>query len=211
MKALIIKDFLNLRSSFKQIFSSALVFIGLGLFLKKPFYIYSLVSVMSLSYPLSFFSYDEKADFYSYGLGLPLSRRQLVGARYISSFAILALSMGLIFLANIGLIVPRMGLSLLESIASLLAISLSAALILSILLPLAFRFGAEASRRMLSLVVLAIFGLMALLATRLLGFFEVQELEVLIPRLLVILPFLVAGLIFISLRVSLRLVEKMDF
>ncbi len=99
--------------------------------------------------PLSLQAYDESSGFLHYAAVMPVSRRALVGARYLT--AVLALLPGATLLGLAGLIGGAMGRPSPLDAAAVGLFSLLSLLLSCVLLPLAFRFGSERARLLAAL------------------------------------------------------------
>lgn len=99
--------------------------------------------------PLSLQAYDESSGFLHYAAVMPVSRRALVGARYLT--AVLALLPGAALLGLAGLIGGAMGRPSPLDAAAVGLFSLLSLLLSCVLLPLAFRFGSERARLLAAL------------------------------------------------------------
>lgn len=101
--------------------------------------------------PVTLQAYDDACGFPRYAAALPVSRRALVGARYVT--ALLAPLPGAALLLLAGLIGAALGRPLPLSAGAIAALSLLPLLFSALALPLAFRFGTERAR-LLTVVLL---------------------------------------------------------
>lgn len=113
--------------------------------------------------PLSLQAYDESSGFLHYAAVMPVSRRALVGARYLT--AVLALLPGATLLGLAGLIGGAMGRPSPLDAAAVGLFSLLSLLLSCVLLPLAFRFGSERAR-LLAALAFGAFCVLVLLFSR---------------------------------------------
>ena len=167
MSGLIWKDLLVLRRSVR-VYLLLVVFYALmavtGVWDESVFGGISALLVTIL--PLNCFSWDNLARWDTYALTLPLTRRQVVGARYLVTLLIAAAA--LVLTLGLGLLASLFNRELdLFSLGAGAVICLLAALILSaVLLPLLYRFGPEKARILLLVViaagVLAVLGMVSL-------------------------------------------------
>lgn len=211
MKGLILKDFYNLRSSFKQTVFFNILFITFGVVFKNPIFIFTLIAMLGFNFPLACFTYDEKVDFYSYGLSLPLSRRQIVLARYLTTFILLVSSVGIISLVNIFLIVPRMDIILLDSMASIFSITATIVVLLNIMIPLSFKSGVEATRKFLPIIVVSIAAIVFLFKEPILKFLGNKDIEAFFLTGFKLAPIVLIILSLISIKLSIKFMENKDF
>ena len=149
MRGLIWKDLLCLR---KGIAVYAVVAAAYLLMLAAGFWdisvVASVLAVIVCVLPCSCFSYDYIAKWDRFGLALPVSRAQVVLARYLTTALLLGLSA--LLLAVLGLLAWALG-----GLDDAPVYGLTAAVMLlnAALLPLVYRFGAERARILLLLVI----------------------------------------------------------
>lgn len=105
------------------------------------------------------FNYDEAYKWDAYGIALPVSRRQIVGARYLFgiSSAVLATVISLIMSAIVSLVRNTGESWLLSTFSATFIILVLSMVIFSVIYPIAFRFGAEKSRYAMVLFTLVPF------------------------------------------------------
>ena len=101
--------------------------------------------------PVTLQAYDDACGFPRYAAALPVSRRALVGARYVT--ALLAPLPGAALLLLAGLIGAALGHPSPLGAGALAALSLLPLLFSALLLPLAFRFGTERARLLMALLL----------------------------------------------------------
>ena len=113
----------------------------------------SVLAVIVCVLPCSCFSYDYIAKWDRFGLALPVSRAQVVLARYLTTALLLGLSA--LLLAVLGLLAWALGgLDDAPVYGLTAAVTLTIGMLLNAaLLPLVYRFGAERARILLLLVI----------------------------------------------------------
>ena len=153
MTGLVWKDILVMRKTLK----TYVLFLGfylllavLGMF--ELSFVTAMVNVIVMMLPIGAFSYDEIAKWDRYAMTLPVSRRAIVGARYlfVLLMALSAAAFGL--LACVFLSITR-DTDLTENLASILVSMGVALFIADILLPLSYKLGPERARPYLYVVV----------------------------------------------------------
>jgi ABC-2 type transport system permease protein len=165
MTGLLIKDLLNLRRTILSLLGLMVVYgVVFSMMMDgSASFFSSMLAVLFITVTVSSFSYDALARWDRYALSLPVSRRDLVASKYLLAVvmaamgAIVAFAMGYVMMFFRHTLVVK---ELLLSTAVSIGVGL---LIVSILLPLIFRFGVEKSRLMLVGVVLVPLGLTYLL------------------------------------------------
>ena len=209
MKGLLIKDILGLRRYFFSFAVICLAFLILSVLMKTAMFVSSILAVLFLMMPLTVFSYDESAKWDAYGLTLPVSRKQIVLSRYVLTLLMLAVGslIGAVFTYGITLLpgVEETSQGMLEVIPVICGMGL---IILAVVFPLIYKFGAEKGRYLMIAVFLLVM-IVTLLFNQISGW-----KEQLLP-LLVFLPYAapIVGLAFmaISYWISCRIYENKEF
>ncbi len=148
MLGLIIKDILNLSSN-KRIFVTLLIMFTFVGFMSNglPNYLSIYLPILCLMLAISTFSYDEYSKWDRYVLALPLSRKDIVRSRYMFSLVLLALSFLFNILFNLLIIIvfnqPLLFNSvLIQPLITIMVVGM----IIAIVFPLIYKFGAEKGR-----------------------------------------------------------------
>lgn len=148
MLGLIIKDILNLSSN-KRIFVTLLIMFTFVGFMSNglPNYLSIYLPILCLMLAFSTFSYDEYSKWDRYVLALPLSRKDIVRSRYMFSLVLLVLSFLFNILFNLLIIIVFNQPLLLNSILIQPLITIMiVGVIIAIVFPLIYKFGAEKGR-----------------------------------------------------------------
>lgn len=163
MLGVLLKDVYNLNRQLKiyMLFPLLAAFLG---FQNGDFQLVSMtLSFLSMFVVLSACAYDEQANFDSYALTLPLTRKDLVLSKYLLSFIAIivnaVISIGTCAILNMFFASRFTNSNWQELIITVVVISLVINLILCILLPLIFKYGSEKARILLMVIFLA-FGAM---------------------------------------------------
>lgn len=155
MSGLVLKDFLMLRKSLKIYAGLLAVYLVLAVFgMMQVSFIASMMTVIIMVLPLSAFSWDELARWDRYAMSLPLGRRRVVGARYLTALllALCAGALGLV-VCVVSSILDGGGLA--EGTAVLAAALTSGLVVLDLMLPLVYKLGHERARPWLLAIVFA--------------------------------------------------------
>ena len=156
MKSLILKDLLAFQSYVKTLVLFVLFFTIITFSMDDASFLSGMIILWMAMLPISSFSYDQHAKWDLFAQTLPVTRKQIVQAKYV---------LGLLFVgfATVLAIILNMIVSSVKSlpiewnvlVESNLMIGIVALVFLSILFPLIYKFGVEKSR-MLIIVVVAI-------------------------------------------------------
>lgn len=208
MKGLLLKDLYNMGQQKKILVFLALFYGAFALFTDSSGMLNVFVLVCSML-SVSAFSYDEFAKWDSYALSLPVTRKEIVAARYL--FATLLTGCGalaVLVLGTLSFIVrsqTNFG-AMVISIASITALSF---LLLSLLLPLCYKFGLEKGRIMLMIFMMVLVFLGMSLPEFLANLPEMFALQSLLLPVIVLL--LCAVALVLSYSASVRIYEKKEF
>lgn len=201
MKGLIIKDLLSLRKSMKMI-AAMLVFYGVFAFIGHDIsFVTGMSTLLFTMLTITTLAYDEASKWDRYALSLPVTRKQLVGSKYLLTL-LLALAGALIsffFLLASSFLGGELILT--EALATVYLLMAASLFFTSILLPLTYQFGVEKSR----IFMLAIFGLPALAVYFLHNAGVALPDEATLEALAWLSPFILAAVLTGSYLLSLRI------
>ena len=167
MRGLIIKDFLYLKNTWKNLFiifiGSLLISIALGNYLLAI----CALPLTLLASTINTFQTDEFFNTDSYTLALPLSRRKIVTARFIYTILMLfiAFFLGLVLYYLIHFIIRpgRNGLNT-DMLKYLIMLESASLLVDSIFYPIIYKVGCEKSRLVLLSIVMLLLGVGSILS-----------------------------------------------
>lgn len=201
MRALLYKDLRNLRRYIVQLLAICLAF-GLlfGISNGNLYFVAGYAAMLSLMVLINSMAYDEQCSWYRTALTMPLSRRTLVGCKYL--LGLLAVGGGAVY----SLLLSAVGsfflpVSFFEVLCTTGSCSCFALLLIAILVPLLFRYGTEKTRLLMTLIFVAPILLLFLFARIGLPMPD----ETLVVGMLIALPFVTALLYFLSFLLSVRL------
>ena len=145
MLGLIKKDFLIIKANLKSMVITFIVYLMLAS--QGTFDVTFIIPIIGIMLFISTFSYDDFNNWNSYAVTLPDGRRNVVRAKYIASI-ILTVVLGIIALAiGIGIsYIKTNAINLNEIISSLMGTVLSSVIIIALLYPIVFKFGATNGR-----------------------------------------------------------------
>lgn len=204
MRGLLLKDFYILRGYSKTMLFMFAFFALISVGLDNPALLFeAFIIFMSMMVTITSFSYDALAKWERYALSLPVSRKEIVGAKYLLS-VILCLGGAVIsFLVSAVIlkIDPVEGFGLTEHLYTTAAIISIALFFSAALLPLIFKFGVEKCR----LLLIAIFAApsAAVIALSKMGVSMPSESALI--AVIKLLPALVIPLYLLSYFISVRI------
>ena len=167
MRGLIIKDLLSLKNHWKQtiilFIGCLLISIALGNYLLAVVF----VPIMISSSGITTFSTDEFFSTESFTLSLPLSRKQIVTAKYLFTFITILLSIFIgTFIYSVIDIFINPGFNGLNAymIYQLLLFECTSIIVDFIFYPVIYKYGCEKSRIVLMAIVMFILGVLSILS-----------------------------------------------
>ena len=210
MKGLLIKDFLLLKRSAKLILLFLAVFCVTGTWSGNATFFASLAAVLCATTVNSTFSYDNLAKWEQFALSAPVSRRQLVGEKYVLALIMTGLAAVMcLLLIVINTFLPN-GQSPLELAALCFSVLGGSFLMISLMIPLTIRFGNENGRIVLMVSMAVVFGVLFAGVNLLYG-----EGGVTFPAWSSYaawgVPVLLILLFYVSYRISCAIVEKKEY
>ena len=167
MQGLIIKDLLSLKNHWKQtlilFIGCLLICIALGNYLLCVLFVPIIIS----SSGITTFSTDEFFNTESYTLSLPLSRKQIVLAKYLFTFItiLISLFLGALIYSLIDILISP-GYNGLNAymLFQLVLFECASVIVDFIFYPVIYKYGCEKSRLVLMAIVMVVLGIMAILS-----------------------------------------------
>lgn len=163
MLGLLLKEYYNLLRYGKTILGLAVFYLLFSIIMKNVSFITSMVMLLFAIMTVTSFSYDDMAKWDKYAASLPVTRKKIVGAKYLLGVILTVLG-GLISLLGIWIIsliqeVPDLNMNFM-----IIAGTFTASFFyLALLLPVLYKFGAEKSRFIMLAIFFIPFGLVYLL------------------------------------------------
>lgn len=210
MLGLIKKDFLLIKANLK---SMAIIFIVyLILAFQGTFDVTFIIPLIGIMLFISTFSYDDFNNWNSYAVTLPDGRKNVIRAKYIATIILTIILAAVALAIGIGISYTKTNsINLNEIISSLMGTMLSNVIIISLLYPIVFKFGATNGRIILFAVVFGIAGIGALIAQ----FVDMTSIINMINRLdsysLIAIPIISVILIGISYLISNKIYQNKEF
>lgn len=209
MLGLVKKDLLMIKGNIRQVILFLVVFLILA-FQENNIIVIVPVFVSMMVF-ITTFSYDEYNKWDAYAISLPVSRKNIVKAKYVASIILwaIALLVTVVITGIMGLF--EQNINYFEMFGMILGCVFSIVLLEAIMFPLIFKFGVEKGRIGLFVGVFTIAGLLGFIFTGIdlenaTGFIEIfnKYYYILIPLVAVIL-------LVISYFVSKKIYLKKEF
>lgn len=210
MLGLVKKDFLIIKANAR---SMAIIFaIYIVLTVQGTFDVTFVVPLIGIMLFISTFSYDDFNNWNSYAVTLPDGRKNVVRSKYIASI-ILTIILGILSLAiGIGIAYTKTNnINVDEIISSLMGTMLSSVIIISLLYPIMFKFGATNGRIILFAVIFGIAGIGALIAQFVDMTFAINMINGLDNYSLIAIPVISVILLGISYLISNKIYKHKEF
>ena len=210
MLGLIKKDFLLIKANLKSMIIIFVIYIMLAF--QGTFDVTFIIPLIGIMLFISTFSYDDFNNWNSYAVTLPDGRKNVVRAKYIASIILTIILVAVALVIGMGINYTKTNsINLDEIISSLMGTMLSSIIIISLLYPIVFKFGATNGRIILFAVVFGIAGIGALIAQ----FVDTTPIINMINRLdsysLIAIPIISVILIGISYLISNKIYQNKEF
>lgn len=211
MSGLIMKELMFLKSNLNVrliLFFAVYIFVMFQVGIDGAF-IFPIIGVM-LS--MNSFSYDEFNNWYSYVSTLPNGRRSCVLAKYITSvlFAFILCIISFIITLGTGFIASHTA-DISEASASLAGVIFSVIIMISLIYPMMFRFGANNGRIWMFVLVFLILGIGGLAS----NYIDIDVISSVFQSienyLYIALPLLSVVMLSVSCFISLKIFEHREF
>lgn len=210
MLGLIKKDFLLIKANLKSMIIIFVIYIMLAF--QGTLDVTFIIPLIGIILFLSTFSYDDFNNWNSYAVTLPNGRKNVVRAKYITSIILMIILAVVAFFIGIGIgYIKTNSINLDEIISSLMGTMLSSVIIISLLYPIVFKFGATNGRIILFAVVFGIAGIGTLIAQ----FIDMTPIINIINKLdnylLIAIPIIYIILLGISYLISSKIYQNKEF
>ncbi len=210
MLGLIKKDLLLIKANLKSMIIIFVIYIMLAF--QGTFDVTFIIPIIGIMLFISTFSYDDFNNWNSYAVTLPNGRKNVVRAKYIVSIILMIILAVVAFFIGIGIsYIKTNSINLDEIISSLMGTMLSSVIIISLLYPIVFKFGATNGRIILFAVVFGIAGIGTLIAQ----FIDMTPIINIINKLdnylLIAIPIIYIILLGISYLISSKIYQNKEF
>jgi len=210
MLGLIKKDFLLIKANSKSMVIIFIVYLMLAF--QGIFDVTFIVPLIGIMLFISTFSYDDFNNWNSYAVTLPNGRKNVVRAKYIASIILTAILGVAALTIGVGIsYIKTNSINLDEIMSSLMGTILSSVIIISLLYPIVFKFGATNGRIILFAVVFGVAGIGALIAQFVDMTFIINMINGLDSYSLIAIPIISAILLGISYLISNKIYQSKEF
>lgn len=203
MKGLILNDLFSIRRLLKTIAIVYLIFMVAWGVAGQPQTAAMMLGIMSVSYMVNVFSYDEFYRWEKYQKVIPLSARQVVLARYLTFgiTSLVALVLGLVYLLVMQVPLFEIGVVLMGTVAMQIYS-------MAVIVPISYKLGVTKGRMLQLLVMLVPAGIFIGMITILNQEFSKFSIgiELIFGGVFLVL---LLGLL-LSIRISIRIVRKKE-
>ena len=169
---------------------------------------FAMLLITSTMVPISAIAYDERCKWDKLVNTAPVSRKEVIAAKYLLALVLTAISAVMVFIVYLF----KPGMTISENLATVAVMSLMAMVYQAFLLPTIIKFGSEKGRMIMMIILFAPIVLIGVLAKR-----EIINLSVLSDFLEAnshLLPYItvaaVAVIYLISIMVSVKIYESKD-
>lgn len=145
MSGLIIKDFLNLKKQIVPIGGFFILYLIISVISEDTSFFSGMIMIFCSIMPITALAYDDRAGWNKYALTMPVSRSMLVISKYIVALILIAAGAVVVLLFD-ALLGMNSGF---ESLIATCTVMFVGVVMLSISLPLNYKFGIEKSRYVL--------------------------------------------------------------
>jgi len=210
MLGLIKKDFLLIKANLKSMIIIFIIY--LIMVFQGTFDITFVVPLIGIMIFISTFSYDDFNNWNSYAVTLPNGRKDVVRAKYLASLILIIILMILSLVMAIGIgYIKTKNMNLDEINSSLMSTTLSSVIIISLLYPIMFKFGATNGRIILFAVVFAVAGLIGLVSNFIDITYLINSISKLNNYLYIIIPIILIILLGTSYLISNKIYQHKEF
>lgn len=206
MKGLLLKDILMLKSYARTLGVLVVVYLASGIAWDNVYFFAGMSGVLCVMMVMSSFSYDNYAKWDKYGASLPVTRSDMVGAKYLLALLMTGLGTVITGLMYLVFMLVRKG-DLSELLPIVFGTTAAGAFLVSVLLPCIYKFGAEKARLVLMLTGVLIALTISLGAWLLPENPDYAAVKVL---LLVVLPIAEAVGFYLSYKLSCRIYQRKE-
>ena len=210
MLGLIKKDFLLMKANLKSMIIIFVIYIMLAF--QGTFDVTFIIPLIGIMLFISTFSYDDFNNWNSYAVTLPDGRKNVVRAKYIASIILTIILVAVALVIGMGINYTKTNsINLDEIISSLMGTMLSSVIIISLLYPIVFKFGATNGRIILFAVVFGTAGIGALITQFVDMTYIINMINGLDNYSLIAIPIISVILLGMSYLISNKIYQHKEF
>lgn len=207
MKGLLLKDFFVLK---KVLHSLTLLMLMCAFYaaLGVDYSIFStIIGIISVLYISNTFSYDYYCKWDGYCDSMPVSRKTMVREKYLLGLILLAVAT---IASSLLILVYTLLKNEVSEFSSIFGTVIASVLMLSVLLPMLYKFGVEKARIYFMIIMFSVYAVFILLLKSKLIFFDFvyEGSETMMISAVTLIAF---GLLFISYKISCGIMAKKEF
>ena len=207
MKGLLYKEFLSLKKYLNALLLLLILYLGVSIYSKEVSFLAGFSAMAAVIVVFSSFTYDNYANWNCYALSLPLSRKRLVQGRYLFSLITIAvcLLVNLVYGGLILLYSHQPASIVLDSSLAVTGISL---LLVSLIIPIAYRFGVDRGRIYVAIIAFCIVAMSTVVQNNL---SVIDRLISTFDSFLLFLPLFLALVVLLSYQISYHICQSKEY
>ncbi len=207
MKGLIIKDIFALRQQGKILLALLVFYAVYSVVFQNLSMLAAMTVLLCVMLPVTTMAYDEKSKWDKYALSMPIPRKAIVLSKYLLAITAEFLAVIIVGILGGAIVFLTGEMAIGEMLVMILAIGGIGLFFLALILPILFKFGVEKGR-FIMLLVLFVPSMLVMMIPQL-GI-EPPSLQTL--RFLGYLsPLIVAGILLLSVKISIGIYNKKEF
>lgn len=206
MKGLLLKDILMLKSYARTIAVLVVVYLVAGIWGNNVYFFAGISGILCIMMVMNAFSYDHAAKWEKYGASLPVTRSDLVGAKYLLALVMIMIGTMVTALMYLAFMLVRKG-DLAQLLPMTFGTMAAGAFLVLLLLPCVYQFGVERARLMLMVMGVLIALVVMLGAWLWPGNIDYRVVK---PLLLVGLPAVEVAGFYLSYKLSCRIYRRKE-
>ncbi len=207
MKGLIIKDIFALRQQGKILLALLVFYAVYSVVFQNLSMLAGMIVLLCVMLPVTTMAYDEKSKWDKYALSMPIPRKAIVLSKYLLAITAEFLAVIIVGILGGAIVFLTGEMAIGEMLVMILAIGGIGLFFLALILPILFKFGVEKGR-FIMLLVLFVPSMLVMMIPQL-GI-EPPSLQTL--RFLGYLsPLIVAGILLLSVKISIGIYNKKEF
>lgn len=208
MRGLIIKDLYTIKRYSKMLLALVVLYAMIGFGMRNLNYIIYMIPFLTLLSVVSTFSYDEFVNWDKYALSMPINKKDMVLSKYVLTLILILVSGVFSAVLLLALNIVYSGADVKEMLYGLIGVMAASLLLVSVFIPLTYKFGCEKGRIIFPIMVIVpSFGIPFIMKNIGISFPSEDSILLLIK----IFPILAIILIIISYFIALQIYKKKEW